>query len=53
MMRLLTSLLLSVTVLGYNPEDDLPYDHYPKDLVWDAATAAYQIESDGTRTGRV
>ena len=52
-MRLLVSLLLvSVTVLGYNPEEDLLYDHFPEDFVWGAATAAYQIEGGWDADGK-
>ncbi len=53
MMRLLTSLLLLiVTVLGYNPEEDLLYDHFPEDFLWGAATAAYQIEGSWDADGK-
>ena len=52
-MRLLVSLLLvTVTVLSYNPEEDLLYDHFPEDFVWGAATAAYQIEGGWNEDGK-
>ena len=52
-MRLLASpLLLTLAVLGYNPEEDLLYDHFPDGFVWGAATAAYQIEGGWNEDGK-
>ena len=43
-MRPLLLLLVTLTkVLGYSPEEDLLYGHFPEDFVWGAATAAYQV----------
>ena len=53
-MRLLVSLLLfSVTVLGYNPEEDLLYDHFPEDFVWAPPPPPTRSRVAGTRTARV
>ena len=42
-MRPLLLLVTLTLVLGYSPEEDLLYGHFPEDFVWGAATAAYQV----------
>ena len=42
-MRLLLLLVTLAPVLGFFPEEDLLYGHFPEDFVWGAATAAYQV----------
>ena len=41
--QLLLLLVPLTKVLGFSPEEDLLYGHFPEDFVWGAATAAYQV----------
>ena len=39
-------------VKSYSPEEPLLYGTFPKDFVWGAATAAYQVEGGWNADGK-